>query len=344
METLIERTVTPAVEFAGTQPDNDGVSVDAVVVRGLTKRYGNRAAVDNLSFNVPAGSVAGLIGPNGAGKTTLMAMLLGLVRPSEGSGTVLGESVDRPADYLGRVGAAIEGPAFHPAVSGIDNLRALAVLGGHDQAEIPELIELVGLAGRGGDRYGSYSMGMKQRLGIAASLLGDPELVILDEPTNGLDPVGMQDIRRLIGEIAAGGRTVIVSSHLLAELEQVCDWLIVIDHGGLVYLGRPELLAGTESLVLRTAEPSDLAILHSMVVSTHLPVAMTDGGVVVTLNDDVDPAGLAAEINRRAHAAGIVLSELHHQRADLEARYLNLVSNGTNNTTQTNTTQKGQSS
>src|SRR6266508_4113167 len=280
METLIEGTDTnrtgtePAVNTAGTRATTD----DAVVVSGLTKRYGNRAAVDNLSFTVPAGSVAGLIGPNGAGKTTLMAMLLGLVRPTEGSGTVLGQSVDRPADYLGRVGALIEGPAFHPAVSGIDNLRSLAVLGGHDQAEIPGLLELVGLAGRGDDRYGSYSMGMKQRLGIAASLLGDPELVILDEPTNGLDPVGMQDIRRLIGDIAAGGRTVIVSSHLLSELEQVCDWLIVIDHGGLVYLGRPEMLTGTESIVIRTAEPSDLPILHSMVASTHLPVATTDDG------------------------------------------------------------------
>jgi len=347
LDTRLEPNVTPAVDSVGTHPNRGGVSVDAVVVSGLTKRYSKRAAVDNLSFTVPAGSVAGLIGPNGAGKTTLMAMLLGLVRPTEGEGTVLGQSVDRPSGYLGRVGALIEGPAFHPAVSGIDNLRALAMLGGHDQAEIPEILQLVGLDGRGEDRYGSYSMGMKQRLGIAASLLGDPELVILDEPTNGLDPVGMQDIRRLIAEIAAGGRTVIVSSHLLSELEQVCDWLIVIDHGGLVYLGGPEQLTGTEALVIRTAESSDLPILHSMVVSTHLPVDTTDDGIVVTLNDDVDPAALAAEINRRAHAAGIVLSELHHRRSDLEARYLNLISNGDSSadeTTKTNAIPKGQSS
>jgi len=240
-------------------------------------------------------------------------MLLGLVRPSEGSGTVLGQPLDRPAGYLGRVGASIEGPAFHPSVSGSDNLRALAVLGGRNQAQAPALIERVGIAGRGDDRYASYSMGMKQRLAIAASLLGDPEVVILDEPTNGLDPLGMQDIRRLVGEIAAGGRTVIVSSHLLSELEQVCDWLIVIDHGGLVYLGRPELLRGTESIVLRSAEPSDMPILVSMAKSTHLRIAAAGTEIVITLDDEVNPVALAAEINRRAHAAGITLSELHHE-------------------------------
>ena len=213
---------------------------------------------------MPRGAVAGLIGPNGAGKTTLMAMLLGLVRSSDGSATVLDHPIERPADYLGRVGALIETPAFHPAVSGVDNLRALAVLARQSPDDIDELIDLVGLGGRGHDRYGSYSLGMKQRLGIAAALLGDPELVILDEPTNGLDPVGMQDVRALIGEIAGHGRTVLVSSHLLSELEQVCDWLVVIDRGGLVHLGPPDTLAGTDRLVLRAADVAradDLAVL-----------------------------------------------------------------------------------
>ena len=213
---------------------------------------------------MPRGAVAGLIGPNGAGKTTLMAMLLGLVRSSGGSATVLDHPIERPADYLGRVGALIETPAFHPAVSGVDNLRALALLARQSPDDIDELIDLVGLAGRGHDRYGSYSLGMKQRLGIAAALLGDPELVILDEPTNGLDPVGMQDMRALIGEIAGHGRTVLVSSHLLSELEQVCDWLVVIDRGGLVHLGPPDTLAGTDRLVLRAADVAradDLAVL-----------------------------------------------------------------------------------
>jgi ABC-2 type transport system ATP-binding protein len=307
----------------------DAGGVDSVVVDGLTKRFGSRAAVDNLTFAIPTGTVAGLIGPNGAGKTTLMAMLLGLVHPSSGTGSVLGEPLRKPAAYLGRVGSLIESPAFHPAVSGVDNLRSLAVLGRRPQKNIPDLIELVGLAGRGDDRVGSYSMGMKQRLGIAAALLGDPELIILDEPTNGLDPVGMQDVRRLIGQITNGGRTILVSSHLLSELEQVADWLIVIDHGGLVHLGTPESLAAAgEALVLRTADPAHTPMLRTMIDSTQLRVELDGHDVLVMLDGDVDAASLAAEINRRAHTAGIVLSELHYRRADLEARYLNLVSQG----------------
>jgi ABC-2 type transport system ATP-binding protein len=311
------------------RPSREVGVADAVVVEGLTKRYGGRAAVDSLSFAIPTGTVAGLIGPNGAGKTTLMAMLLGLVHPTSGTGSVLGEPLGKPAGYLDRVGALIESPAFHPAVSGVDNLRSLAVLGRRSQDNIADLLELVGLAGRGHDRVGSYSMGMKQRLGIAAALLGDPELIILDEPTNGLDPVGMQDVRRLIGEIANGGRTILVSSHLLSELEQVSDWLIVIDHGGLVHLGTPESLAAAgEALVLRAADPSHTPMLRTIVDATQLRVELDGDDVLVVLDGDVDPPALAAEINRRAHTAGIVLAELHYRRADLEARYLNLISQG----------------
>ncbi len=336
METLIEPSATadPApLPDAPPRPAGPGVDADAVAVSGLTKRYRGRVAVDDLSFTVPAGSVAGLIGPNGAGKTTLMAMLLGLVRPSEGSGTVLGRSLDRPAGYLARVGASIETPAFHPAASGVDNLRALAVLGGHDEAQIPHLIERVGLGGRGDDRFSSYSMGMKQRLAIAGSLLGDPELVILDEPTNGLDPLGMQDIRRLVGQIAAEGRTIIVSSHLLSELEQVCDWLIVIERGGLVYLGRPDGLAGSESIVARPTEPGRLSTLREIAVSTGLRVQSTDSEIVVVLDGRADPDAVAGHMNRAAHTAGINLSELHHRSDDLEARYLDLLAEHNRRTT-----------
>ena len=191
-----------------------------------------------------------------------------------------------------------------------------------------ELIDIVGLTGRGQDRYGAYSLGMKQRLGIAAALLGDPDLVILDEPTNGLDPMGMQDIRNLIKRISGNGRTVIVSSHLLSELEQVCDWLIVVDRGGLVHLGPPESLGGSvDSLVVRITEPGRLDDLAAIAGSANLPVTVDAdrGELRVALDADIEPARLAGEINRRAHAAGIVLTELHHDRADLEARYLNLV-------------------
>ncbi|WP_205528389.1 ABC transporter ATP-binding protein [Desertimonas flava] len=334
--------VAPRPHRSSPAPTPSPSGTDAVVVDGLTKRYGSRTAVDDVSFSIPSGTVAGLIGPNGAGKTTIMAMLLGLVRPTSGDATVLGAPIAHRADYLSRVGALIEGPAFHPGVSGVDNLRSLAVLGGFGdrRAEIDGLIDVVGLTGRGGDRYGSYSLGMKQRLGIAASLLGDPDLVILDEPTNGLDPMGMQDIRNLIREISGARdrsgtgsrRTVLVSSHLLSELEQVCDWLIVLDRGGLVHLGTPASLGGTaDTLVVRPDDAMRLADLAVIVGSANLPTDTVDDTVVVTLDTDVgkdEVRRLAGEINRRSHAAGIVLTELHHRQADLEARYLNLVNNG----------------
>ena len=208
-----------------------------VAVEGLTKRYGSQVAVDGLSLQIPRGVVAGFIGPNGAGKTTTMAMLLGLVRPTSGTGNVLEYPLSQPSAYLDRVGALVEGPAFWPGLTGIENLRVVAELGGHDPGQIPALLDLVRLSGRGRDRFGQYSLGMKLRLGIAAALIGEPELLVLDEPTNGLDPAGINEMRDLIAEISHDDRTVLVSSHLLSEVEQVCDWLIVIDHGAMRYQG-----------------------------------------------------------------------------------------------------------
>ena len=227
-------TQSPA-EALRRQDAEQAARPSALATDGLSKHYGRRLAVDSLNIDVPTGVVAGFIGPNGAGKTTTMAMLLGLVRPSAGTATVLGASVDDPAAYLGRVGALIEAPSFWPGLTGVQNLRALAVLGGHDESRIPEVLALVGLDARGADRFGEYSFGMKQRLGIAAALLGDPALLVLDEPTNGLDPAGINEMRDFIRSIGDGKRTVLVSSHILSELEQVCDWLIVIDRGSLVY-------------------------------------------------------------------------------------------------------------
>ena len=304
----------------------------AVVTDSLTKRFGQRTVVDHVSFSVPNGAVAGLVGPNGAGKTTIMGMLLGLVTPSEGEAWVLGRPISARVEYLPRVGSLIEAPAFHPGVTAIDNLRALAMLSGHPDSEIDDLIDLVGLTGRGGDRYGTYSLGMKQRLGIAAALLGQPELVILDEPTNGLDPMGMQDVRRIIGEIAQRGRTVVVSSHLLAELEAVCDWLVVVDRGGLVHCGPMSALGGDVDDVLvigagveRRDELVDVIVGLGRSVDRHDPEA---GSLRVRIVDGDDPHRVAAEINSAAHRAGIVVHELHHLQADLESRYLNLVATG----------------
>lgn len=292
----------------------------------LTKRYGDRVAVDELTIEVPTGAVAGFVGPNGAGKTTTMAMLLGLVAPSGGSGTVLGAPLSDPAAYLGRVGALIEGPAFYPGLTGRENLAVLAEAGGVDPAAIPGVLEIAGLSDRADDRFRRYSFGMKQRLGIAGALLGDPDLLILDEPINGLDPSGVREMRELIAGLGGTDRTVLVSSHVLSELEQVCDWLIVIDNGRLVFQGNADdLVSGSGSNLLIAPEwPDDLervAVLiqtagyESEVANEHLRIPV----------EGVDPRALGATVNRIAGESGIVLAELRLSHTSLEDRYLTIV-------------------
>jgi ABC-2 type transport system ATP-binding protein len=252
-----------------------------------------------------------------------MAMLLGLVAPTAGSGTVLGSSLDEPASYLGRVGALIETPAFWPGLSGVENLRALATLGEHDPGRIPELLRLVGLESRGGDRFGQYSLGMKQRLGIAAALLGDPELLVLDEPTNGLDPAGINEIRQFILALADGKRTVLVSSHILSELEHVCDWLIVIDEGSLLYQGPAEAFLGRVPTVL-VLVPEHLADLDRLAAIAradgHEP-QLEDDELIMPVEEN-DAKAVAAALNKAANARGIILAELHLRRPSLESQYL----------------------
>ena len=298
----------------------------AVSIDRLTKRYGTRVAVDALTVDIPRGVVAGFIGPNGAGKTTTMAMLLGLVRPSAGTATVLGEPISRPERYLGRVGALVEGPALWPALTGVENLRVLARLGRHDEARIPAVLDLADLTERQGDRFGEYSLGMKQRLGIAAALLGDPALLVLDEPTNGLDPVGMTAMRELIGRIAGQGRTVLVSSHLLAELEQVADWMLIIDAGRLIYADDAARFAQrtTPQIVLRPERDTELVRLAQLVASHGFTVGRHDGHLVVTA-DGTDASRQSAALNQAAASAGITLSELHVRRPSLESSYLDLL-------------------
>jgi ABC-2 type transport system ATP-binding protein len=305
------------------------MTATALSVTGLTKRYGDRTAVDHLDIELPAGVVAGFVGPNGAGKTTTMAMLLGLVRPTSGTGMVLGCPIDDPAAYLPRVGALIESPAFYPSLSGAENLRVLAIVGGHEPDRIPVLLELVGLAGRGNDRYRSYSLGMKQRLGIAAALLGEPELLILDEPANGLDPQGVREMRTLVGSLAATGRTVLVSSHDLSELEQVCDWLVLIDTGRSLYQGPTSaLLDGVAGgLAVVTQHPGDHTVLRDLLTSAGHRVDMTDDRMVVDVNG-AEVTDVAAAVNRTAFDAGIVLVELTPLRTTLEDRYLSMVQGG----------------
>jgi ABC-2 type transport system ATP-binding protein len=282
--------------------------------------------VDDLTLHIPTGAVAGFIGPNGAGKTTTMAMLLGLVHPSGGSGTVLGAPLSRPGAYLDRVGALIEGPGLWPGLSGTENLRVLATLAGQERSHIPDVLALVGLADRAGDRYGEYSLGMKQRLGIAAALLGDPELLVLDEPTNGLDPVGINEMRNLIGAISGGDRTVLVSSHILSELEQVCDWLIVIDAGALLYVGPTEGFLGSGSSVVTIVPERDADVARLAEIVSRLGHSPRRDGASVTVPvNGSEPRALAAELNRAAMQEGIVLAGLHSARPSLEAHYLSVL-------------------
>jgi ABC-2 type transport system ATP-binding protein len=221
----------------------------------LTKRYKTLIAVEDLSFEVRRGEVFGFLGPNGAGKTTTIGMLLGLIRPTAGDAEVLGVSIRHNLPTaLRRVGAIIENPAFYPYLSGSDNLRIFARISGNGaEGRIPELLELVGLSNRGESKVSAYSLGMRQRLGLACALLGDPELLILDEPTNGLDPAGMLEMRRLIRQLAEGeGKTIFLSSHLLHEVEQVCDRVLILDKGRLIAQGGvSELLSRAKGIEIR---------------------------------------------------------------------------------------------
>jgi len=231
--------------------------IAVIQTHDLTKRFKTITAVDEVNFEVYQREVFGFLGPNGAGKTTTISMLLGLVRPTTGSAEVLGHDIRRDlSNALRRVGAIVETPAFYPYMSGIDNLRLFARIdGGEAEGEIPALLEQVGLGRRGNDKVGTYSMGMRQRLGLAAALLGNPELLILDEPTNGLDPAGMQEMRTFIRRLAKEeGKTVFLSSHLLHEVEQVCDRVLILNRGQVIAQGDvSDLLSQTRDVKIRVA-------------------------------------------------------------------------------------------
>jgi ABC-type multidrug transport system ATPase subunit len=290
-----------------------------VEVTGLTKRYGDTLAVDGVDLTVLPGEVYGFLGPNGAGKTTTLRILTGLIAPTSGEVRVLGGAPGQ-AGVLGRTGSMIESPAFYPYLSGLDNLRLLAEYAEVPRRRIDEVLELVDLTDRARDRFSTYSLGMKQRLGVAAALLKDPELVILDEPTNGLDPAGMRDMRRLIRELGSGGRTVLLSSHLLGEVQQICDRVGIINSGRMVAEHNVEELRGEQELVVR-AEPRDQA--------QAVLIGFLGAGVVhqydETLRVKVDPAK-AAEVNRILVEAGIAVSELHGTERALEDVFFELTS------------------
>jgi ABC-2 type transport system ATP-binding protein len=306
-------TPTTSMPAAGT----------AIQTRGLTKRYGGLVAVEDLDIELPHGVVAGFVGPNGAGKTTTLRMLLGLVRPTAGEGRVLGMPLTEPAGYLSRVGALIENPAFYPGLSGERNLAVQTTLAGIDPARIPEVLRRVGLDDRGTDKYKTYSLGMKQRLAIAASLLQPRELIILDEPTNGLDPQGTREVRGLIRAIATDGVTVLVSSHLLAEVEQICSHVGVMRTGRLVFQGSLDELRsrGTLRIVVRTAQPEAAAkVLAGLGLAD---IQSADGEISALL------AGQTPEqICRELVLADVGVAGLETPRPNLEDLFVGLTGEG----------------
>ncbi|WP_132209355.1 ABC transporter ATP-binding protein [Kribbella steppae] len=290
-----------------------------VEVTGLTKRYGDTLAVDGVDLTVLPGEVYGFLGPNGAGKTTTLRILTGLIAPTSGDVRVLGGAPGQP-DVLGRTGSMIESPAFYPYLSGLDNLRLLAEYAEVPRRKVDEVLELVDLADRARDRFSTYSLGMKQRLGVAAALLKDPELVILDEPTNGLDPAGMRDMRRLIRELGSGGRTVLLSSHLLGEVQQICDRVGIINSGRMVAEHNVEELRGEQELVVRAA-PREQA----QSILTNFLGAGAVHQYDETLRVKVQPEKVA-EVNRILVEAGIAVSELHSTERALEDVFFELTS------------------
>jgi ABC-2 type transport system ATP-binding protein len=302
----------------------------AIWTRGLTKRYARLTAVDGLDLEIPSGVVAGFVGPNGAGKTTTLRMLVGLVRPTAGEGAVLGAPLSTPARYLGRVGVLIESAAFYPGLSGERNLAVQATLAGIDMARIPAVLDRVGLASRGRDRYKTYSLGMKQRLAIAAGLLGQPSLLILDEPANGLDPAGIKDMRDLLGTLRGEGITVFVSSHQLGEVEHICDWLVVIDRGQMRFQGptRQLMTHGGDRLRIRCQHAADLPRLASLLARAGLTATRTGDQLWVDLAAADDGDETVAEVSRIAMAGNFTLTELTVTKASLEDRYLTLIEEG----------------
>ncbi|MGH3264876.1 MAG: ABC transporter ATP-binding protein [Trebonia sp.] len=312
-------TVTQTMRGTSDRPG----SQPAVSTNGLTKRFGDRTVVDRVDLAIPAGSVCGFVGPNGAGKTTTIRMLLGLIRPTAGDGSILGGSLTEPASYLRKVGALIEAPAFYPQLSGRDNLKVLARLGRLDLATVQPALTRAGLTDRAGDKYRSYSLGMKQRLGIAAALLPDPELLILDEPTNGLDPAGIVEMRGLIRSFADDGMTVLVSSHLISEIEQICDYVVMIRAGRLVHQGRVADLRATQErdIVIAPEHDEDSERLVKILEAEGCTATAqpADGAV------RVGTAGLsAADLNRLAASNGITLRQLAEQTRSLERAFFAL--------------------
>lgn len=303
-----------------TQPEK---AASAITVDGLTKHFGTFVAVEKLTFDVPKGGVTGFVGPNGAGKSTTIRMLLGLIRATSGTGEISGHSITQPSTFLSRVGALIEAPALYKGLSGADNLKVFTKLRGLGADRIPEVLEIVDLSDRRNDKVANYSLGMKQRLAIAISLLGDPDLLVLDEPTNGLDPAGIIEVRELLRELGRSGKTVFVSSHLLSEVERLAENVVLVNDGKLVFSGLlVELLSHADQTIrVRTERHEDLTVLCELLKGEGWAVENERDAVVIDGSDRS-----SADVDRLAHEHGIVLCELRMETETLEEIFIKLTS------------------
>ncbi|MGA8297081.1 MAG: ABC transporter ATP-binding protein, partial [Acidimicrobiales bacterium] len=301
----------------------------AVETHGLTKRFGDTVAVDEVELLVPRGSAFGYLGPNGAGKTTLIRTLLGLTKADKGTMALLGFPVPRARrDALARVGAIVDEPRFHRHLTGRENLALLAAArGGGAERRIDASLSRVGLADRADRKVGSYSMGMRQRLGVAGCLLGDPQLLILDEPMNGLDPAGMQEMRTMIGSLVDEGRTVVLSSHLLDEVERTCDAVAIVDHGRVIRQGPIDtLIRGAGNVEVRISSSDAIAAAQTIEESGLARSVSTDAREVVVLLPDGGSREMIAEINRRLVEAGFSVYGIREVRTSLEDWFLSVTS------------------
>ena len=291
-----------------------------VEVRGLTKRYGSTTAVDDLTFSIPAGRITGFLGPNGAGKSTTLRALLGLIHPTAGEARVEGALYTQLQDPLGTVGAVLESDSFHPGRSGRNHLRILAAAAGLSTARVDEVLATVELTGAARRRVGGYSLGMRQRLSVAGALLGQPQLLILDEPANGLDPEGIRWLRDFLRSFAAEGGTVLISSHVLPEVAQIVDEVVIIHRGRLV---------AQEPLEALTTRSAGGTVVRSP-TAERLREALVRAGLdaVSVGSDELRVAAAAERVGEVAAAEGIVLHELRTEGASLEEVFLELTGGG----------------
>ncbi len=297
----------------------------AIQTEKLTKHYGSIQAVEALDLLVPTGSVFGFLGPNRAGKTTTIRLLLKLVRPTSGRAWVLGQDVERgSSEFLQKVGALVEAPAFYPYLSGRDNLQVFAHTGAYpNQKQIDKVLQLLGLADRQHDRVRTYSLGMKQRLAIAATLLNRPQLLFLDEPTNGLDPAGQAEIREIVRTLGQAGHTIFISSHLLHEIEQICDQVAIIDRGQLLRQGPVADILSEQSALRIEADPIEQASSIVMQVTRLTPERTSEGQLLVKA-----PRERAPEIVQALSMAGVRVYQVVVEHESLEQVFLRLTRDG----------------